>query len=278
MTRAHGNGENSGAASDATAQRIYRRALRTLNDHGARYIVGGAYAHEWVTGITRRTKDLDIFVRREDVADIVALLTPLGCETWIESPHWLAKASWGEDFIDIIFGAGNGQAAVDDVWFERAIPGEAFGVPVRFCPIEEALWTKAFIMERERYDGADVAHLLLRCSDRIDWNRLLWRFGSDWPVLLSHLILFRYIYPADAQRVPEWVVQDLAARLPEQTAQPPDVPLCRGGLLSRGQYLVDFEDWQYRDARIAPVGRMSRTQAENWSSQAVDPPHAKDKA
>ena len=26
--------------------------------------------------------------------------------------------------------------------------------------MEESLWQKAFIMERERYDGADVAHLL----------------------------------------------------------------------------------------------------------------------
>ena len=27
------------------------------------------------------------------------------------------------------------------------------------------IWSKAFIMERERFDGADVAHLLLHCLE-----------------------------------------------------------------------------------------------------------------
>ena len=59
------------------------------------------------------------------------------------------------------------------------------------------IWTKAFVMERERYDGGDVAHLLLKCSEQLDWHRLVSRFDSHWRVLLSHLILFGYIYPSE---------------------------------------------------------------------------------
>jgi hypothetical protein len=33
-------------------------------------------------------------------------------------------------------------------------------------------------MERERFDGADVAHIILAYGDRLDWRRLLERFGS----------------------------------------------------------------------------------------------------
>jgi hypothetical protein len=40
------------------------------------------------------------------------------------------------------------------------------------------IWSKAFIMERERFDGADVMHLIHENANRLDWNRLLERFGQ----------------------------------------------------------------------------------------------------
>ncbi len=60
------------------------------------------------------------------------------------------------------------------------------------------IWSKAFIMERERYDGADIAHLILACGRDLDWRRLLGRFGRRWRVLLSHLVLFGFVYPGGA--------------------------------------------------------------------------------
>jgi hypothetical protein len=52
------------------------------------------------------------------------------------------------------------------------------------------IWQKAYVMERERFDGADIVHLLASCAPGIDWKRLMERFGPDWRVLMSHLILF----------------------------------------------------------------------------------------
>lgn len=254
---------------------LYRRVLEQLNRTRAPYLVGGAYAMEWMTGISRRTKDLDLFVRREDCQEVLELLTPLGCDTWIESPHWLAKAAWGADFIDIIFGTGNGQAIVDDLWFEHALTGELFGVPVSLVPAEEAIWTKAFIMERERFDGADVAHLLRATAAELDWSRLLWRFGRDWPVLLSHLVLFAYIYPGEAERIPHWVMQSLLRRQQSPGEAAALDGVCRGALLSRGQYLVDLDDWSYEDARVRPLGSLTREEARSWSAKAQDPPHSR---
>ena len=40
---------------------------------------------------------------------------------------------------------------------------------VLVAPAEESLWCKAFVMERERFDGADVAHIILAYGDRLDW-------------------------------------------------------------------------------------------------------------
>ena len=35
---------------------------------------------------------------------------------------------------------------------------------VKLCPPEEIIWSKSFIMERERFDGADINHLLRICA------------------------------------------------------------------------------------------------------------------
>ena len=43
---------------------------------------------------------------------------------------------------------------------------ELLGVPVKHCAPEEMIWMKAYIMERERFDGADIAHILRCCAAR----------------------------------------------------------------------------------------------------------------
>jgi hypothetical protein len=199
-------------------------------------------------------------------------------------PHWLGKVYSNCSYVDLIFGSGNGLTPVDADWFRHAPPGEVLGVPVHLCPAEEMIWSKAFIMERERYDGADVAHLLHCCAERLDWRRLLARFGEHWRVLLSHLVLFGYIYPAAAARLPAPVMETLIARLArEALAAPPSLApagndataadaatLCRGTILSRAQYLFDVERQGYVDARLPPSGNMSADQIEQWTAAIGD--------
>ena len=71
------------------------------------------------------------------------------------------------------------------------MPERVLDVPVRLIPAEEMIWSKAFVMERERYDGADVAHILRACAETLDWPRLLQRFDGHWRVLLQHLVHVR---------------------------------------------------------------------------------------
>ena len=74
-------------------------------------------------------------------------------------------------------------------------------MPVRLCPAEEMIWSKAFIMERERFDGADVAHLL-RAARRASstGSACSPASASNWRVLLAHLVLFGFIYPGERRR------------------------------------------------------------------------------
>lgn len=246
---------------------FYRRALQLLVDEKVPFLVGGAFAHACFTGIRRATKDLDLFIRRADYERVAQLALRQGWHAELAFPHWLAKVYAGEEFIDLIFNSGNGVTPVDDRWFRNNRKADVLGVPVRLANIEDSLLSKAFIMERERFDGADIAHLILANAERLDWHALLDRAGSHWRVLLAHLTLFGYIYPGERHRVPQWLMETLVGRLAAETRQPPseDPHVCAGTLLSREQYLHDVEQLGYVDGRLTPASTMTPHDVAVWT-------------
>jgi len=252
---------------DTPSRAFYREAMLGLNRAGVPFLVGGAFAFLHQTGIDRSTKDLDLFVRPKDVHRLLEACAAAGYQADLVFSHWLAKIRGPEGFIDVIFSSGNGIARVDDEWFAHARDGEVLGVPVKVAPVEESLWSKAFVMERDRYDGADVAHILLAHAPGLDWDRLLARFGPHWRVLLAHLVLFGFIFPSARSRVPRRVVEELTRRLDAETAAPdPPEPVCYGTLLSWAQYLGDVLGGEFRDGRIRPWGNMTPEEVARWTS------------
>ena len=182
--------------------------------------------------------------------------------------HWLGKVydNQSSEFIDVIFSSGNGVATVDSDFFDHAPHGVIFGVPIRWCPVEEMVWSKAFVMERERFDGADVAHLLHACAASLDWQRLLERFGAHWRLLLVHVTLHGFIYPNEREGVPLWVVEELTDRMRrEAVSTHEDTPVCSGTLLSRQQFLVDICEHGYLDGRLTE-GVMTENEVEDWTA------------
>src|SRR5262245_34706741 len=121
---------------------FYRRALMALQAAQVPFLVGGGYALAHYAGVTRYTKDFDIFVYPHDCAHALEVLHTTGYYTELTFPHWLGKACSGPDCIDVIFSSGNCIATVDEGWFTHAVAGNALGIPVHFCPPEEILWSK----------------------------------------------------------------------------------------------------------------------------------------
>jgi hypothetical protein len=257
-------------ALDESAIRFYREVLQLLHDRKLDYLVGGAYAFARYTGVERHTKDLDLFMRRSDFDAVAAALREAGLRTELTHPHWIGKAFSADLFVDLIFGGGNGEATVDDLWFRHAVDSSLFGVPVRLCPVEEIIWSKSWVMERERFDGADVNHLILRQGKELDWDRLVLRFGKHWRVLLFHLIAFGFSYPSERDVVPRAVLETLVSRLTRESQDDAGGDrVCNGTLLSRAQYLVDIDQWNYHDGRVEPRGRMTEKEVEHWTA-AID--------
>lgn len=257
----------------ASSAEFYREALSHLQQADIPFLVGGAYALEAHTGIVRRTKDFDIFVLEADVSRVLEVMSREGYKTEFSFPHWLAKAFSGDDFLDIIFNSGNGICPVDSQWFEHAISGTVLGQPMQLCPAEETIWQKSFILERDRCDVADVAHLLRHRGPQLDWQRLLRRFGDRWRVLFAQLSLFEFIYPGERHAIPTWVAHELSARLLGERGGPRcrDPFECHGTLLSATQYLRDIEHEGYRDGRLLPLGNMSHEEVAHWTANFMKP-------
>ena len=247
------------------ASEFRRRSVAALHAAEVPFLIGGAYVVEVCGGVSRSTKDFDLYVRPDDVNAALRALARAGYKTELTFPHWLAKATYEGDIVDLIFRAGNGLCEVDDSWFDRALDDKLLDVPVRLCAPEEMIWMTGYIMERERFDGADIVHILRCCAARIDWAHLVRRFGPDWRVLLSHLILFGYIYPGERARIPAAIMEDLITRLRGEARTAGPERLCRGTLLSRQQYLVDVQEWGLRDARLQERVQMNEKDIADWT-------------
>jgi hypothetical protein len=257
--------DTSNAKSDHIA--LYKSALESVLGEGIETLVGGAYALRQYAGVIRDTKDLDVFVRPRDLQRTLTALERAGFRTEVPYPHWLAKGFAEDRFIDVIFCSGNGLCTVDDEWFENGVAADVLGLSARLVPIEEMIWTKSFVMERERFDGADVAHLLLASGEQVHWPRLLERFGDNWRVLFAHLALFGFIYPHARDKIPGWVLQELSERVQMEPSAGAALRVCRGTLLSREQFLRDIRDEGYLDARLQPLGSLTTSELAPWNAE-----------
>ena len=264
---------------------VYKRALEALNAAGARYVVAGAYAIYEHTGIYRKTKDLDLFFEPSAVVAAARAVRDAGFTTRLEDQHWLAKATSGEYFVDLIFGMGNGVAPIDAGWIEHSSAGILAATPVRIAPPEELIWHRLFISERHRHDMADILHLMLCQGDTLDWPRLVDRVGPHWPLLLAQITTFSYVYPAYRTNVPDWVYERLLERArTELNQESDDADFTRGPLISQFSFNIDVREWGFRDPRTELVREARNNpavqeiaQADVWDERSDERPAAPDR-
>jgi hypothetical protein len=229
---------------------VYKRALEALNAAEVKYVVAGAYAIYEHTGIYRKTKDLDLFFEPASVVNAARALRDAGFVTRLEDEHWLAKATHGDYFVDLIYGMGNGIALIDEGWTRHSHPGILAATPVRIAPAEELIWHRLFISERHRHDMSDIVHLILCLGDALDWNRLVDRVGENWPLLLSQVLMFSYVYPGHKANIPKWVPERLLQNArAEFEREEEDVDLTRGPMISRFSFTIDVREWGFSDPR-----------------------------
>ena len=232
---------------DIQEREFYREVLLILHSADMPFAVGGAFAIHRHTGIWRSTKDLDLLLVSSSVPAALERLHAAGFDVWIEDPSWLAKVSRGGYFVDLITGMGNAGLFVEQSWLARSIPDSIFGVPCNILRAEELIASKLFVTRRERFDGADIVHLIRRCGANLDWDRLLQILHPHWELLYWALVLFAYVYPAYTSLVPERIWSDLTRRFINHISHPQKHDPFRGSLIDPYMFAIDVNEWGERD-------------------------------
>jgi hypothetical protein len=225
----------------------YGAAIISLAEAGIPFAVGGAFALQKHSGIWRYTKDLDLLLEARSLPAAIRALEDEGYETSIEDPVWLAKAYKGEYFVDLITAQANAALLVDAEWIRRAVPGEVFGIPCRIVAAEELIASKIFVARRERFDGADVAHLIRARGPHLEWERIERLLATHTEMLLWSLIFYAYIYPARAMEVPEEVWDRLLSDFEQRIWTPRVDEPFRGTLIDPNMFSIDVKEWGERN-------------------------------
>ena len=84
----------------------------------------------------------------------------------------------------------NAVFVVDDSWIARAKPATVLAIRTKVLATEELLVSKLFVSRRERFDGADIAHIVYGSGTPLNWNRILKLVGDHWELLLWSLLYF----------------------------------------------------------------------------------------
>lgn len=230
------------------AQEFYTAALKDMKKSKIPFMVAGTFAVRVYTGIDRPTKDLDFFCKAGDFPKLLNYLKSIGYSTEIEDERWIAKGKKGRYFFDIIFGSTNAVTPVTEYWFENAIESTVLNNRVKIIPPEELIYSKLFVQDRYKYDGSDIAHLMLQRGNTLDWKHLLTLSDQYWEVLLEQIINFRFIYPSEREKIPRWILDELLSRLNHQINGPTSSKkVCRGRLFSRSDYAIDIHKWGFAD-------------------------------
>jgi predicted nucleotidyltransferase len=228
---------------------FYAEVLGLMAESGIPFLVSGTFALAAYTGIDRPTKDVDVFAKAGDALKLLSYFRDHGFAVETVDERWLNRITRGQLFVDIITNMPTATTHVTDEWFVDAPETDLFGARVRLVPPTQFIWSKIFVADHHRYDGADVAHMILKCHDRIDWKMLLSHMELYWEVLLMALLNFRFVYPSERHLVPRWMMEELLNRLNNQMmVKPPGKRICRGRIFSPRDYAIDVDKWGFSEA------------------------------
>ena len=228
---------------------FYAEVVRLMAESGIAFLLSGTYALSCYTRIVRPTKDVDVFAKAGDALRMLSFFKERGFNVEVVDERWLYRVTRDELFVDIITNMPTSSTQVTDEWFAGAPEARLFDTTVKLVPPTQFIWSKIFVADRYRYDGADVAHMILKRSEDIDWKQLISSMELYWEVLLIAVLNFRFIYPSERDLVPRWVMDELLQRLHAQVDMPPaQKKVCRGRIFSPRDYMIDVNEWGFSEA------------------------------
>jgi hypothetical protein len=201
---------------------LYYRVISKAQEQGIDFALGGGLAFSEYAKRLRNTKDLDLFLCPEDSDRMIQIVREAGFEDYYDQQpyerHWIFRGYRDGVIIDVIWMMANHHTDVDRGWLKRGKLINVRGTEMRLIPVEELVWAKLFVMQRERCDWPDLLNVLAAEAKWVDWERLLDRLGDEKFLLGGLMNVFRWMCPRVAAELPEWIWEPMGltnARAPE---------------------------------------------------------------
>jgi hypothetical protein len=188
---------------------LYEQVVAEAQARGVRFAFGGAFAAAVYKGRWRDTKDMDLYVMPEDREEMIEVLAVCGMRDYFDllpyDRKWIYRGYADGVIVDIIWAMANQRTTVDERWLTAGPEVEFGGETVRVVAPEELLWSKLYVMQRERCDWPDVLNLIHAMGPALDWRHLLERVGEDAALLKGVLSVFQWLSPDRAMELPKWL-------------------------------------------------------------------------
>jgi hypothetical protein len=227
---------------------VYKYVLDRLRDATVPFALGGGLALGVYTGKLRRSKDLDIYILPEHRNALIGIMSDCGLMDYYEKvPYdrtWIYRGHYNEAIVDAIWAMANKRAQVDSAWLERGPTVKMFDQQFRVIPPEELIWSKLYVLQRDRCDWPDILNLIYATGPTLNWDHLLMRVGEDRPLIKGVLSVFSWLSPARAGQIPQRVWRSLG--LPAPKHDPTTGHLDRKDLLDTRPWL--FTEPEYSAA------------------------------
>jgi hypothetical protein len=80
--------------------------------------------------------------------------------------------------------------------------------------MEEFVWCKLYIMQRDHCDWTDLFNVLYERGAELDWDHLTERLGEDWPLLKGALAVYGWLCPNRVGQLPVKLWERLEMKQP----------------------------------------------------------------
>lgn len=218
---------------------LHRRIIDAANEREMPFALGGGLAFSTYSERWRNTKDLDLFIRPRDREAFIAITREAGFVDYFDQMEydrsWIYRAAREDVIVDLIWTMPNHRMVVDDVWVHGGRLVDVRGICLRLLPAEELIWSKLYVLQRDRCDWPDLMNILYSIGPDLDWSRLLDRLGPDLPLLSALVSVFGWVCPERARDLPGWLWVRLGVARPEGGVD------CEGR--SDRAFLIDTRDW-----------------------------------
>ena len=232
--------ETSTLAHEALSEEqfpVYVDVVREATARKIPFALGGSLAMTfYARKPVRNPKDLDLYVKPEDRDAMIEVLKHLNLRDYYDTvPYdrgWIYRSTDDNVIVDVIWSMVNRRATVDDEWLTHGDSVSFAGEKLKLIPIEEMIWSKLYVLQRDRCDWPDILNIIDQVGKSLDWARLLDRIGEDGPLLHGVLDIYRWLCPDQAKCLPSWIWAELGQ------------PATRGNGITRERAnLIDSRPW-----------------------------------